>query len=171
MNIDNLPDFTSTEEFEPYDGVIGQRATQSLELGLNMDSKEYNIFISGKTGTGKTGYIVRKIEEHANKMPAPEDWCYVFNFQKPNEPLAISLKPGTAMKFKEDMANFIKYVAKEAPVFFNSQNYENEKHSIIDKYDKIMLTLTKNLSNKAKELDFDVRQASTGSSFYTFKGR
>jgi len=163
LNIENLPNFYSTEEFEPYDGVIGQkRATQSLELGLNMDSKEYNIYISGKTGTGKTGYIVRKIEDHANKMPAPEDWCYVYNFQNPSEPLAISLKAGTAVKFKEDIVNFIKYVAKEAPVFFNSQNYEDERNSIIDKYEKIMLNLTKNLSSKAKELNFDVRQASTG---------
>ena len=116
--MDNLPEFTSTEEFEPFDGVIGQkRATQSLELGLNMDSKEYNIYISGKTGTGKTGYIVRKIEEYANTMDAPDDWCYVYNFDKPSNPLAISLKAGTAMKFKEDLANFIKFVAKEVPIF------------------------------------------------------
>jgi lon-related putative ATP-dependent protease len=161
--MDNLPEFTSTEEFEPFDGVIGQkRATQSLELGLNMDSKEYNIYISGKTGTGKTGYIVRKIEEYANTMDAPDDWCYVYNFDKPSNPLAISLKAGTAMKFKEDLANFIKFVAKEVPIFFNSKNYDDEKHSIIDKYDRIMMEMTKNLSSKARELDFDVRQASTG---------
>lgn len=161
--MDNLPEFTSTEEFEPFDGVIGQkRATQSLELGLNMDSKEYNIYISGKTGTGKTGYIVRKIEEYANTMDAPDDWCYVYNFDKPSNPLAISLKAGTAMKFKEDLANFIKFVAKEVPIFFNSKNYDDEKHSITDKYDRIMMEMTKNLSSKARELDFDVRQASTG---------
>lgn len=161
--MDNLPEFTSTEEFEPFDGVIGQkRATQSLELGLNMDSKEYNIYISGKTGTGKTGYIVRKIEEYANTMDAPDDWCYVYNFDKPSNPLAISLKAGTAMKFKGDLANFIKFVAKEVPIFFNSKNYDDEKHSIIDKYDRIMMEMTKNLSSKARELDFDVRQASTG---------
>lgn len=161
--MDNLPEFTSTEEFEPFDGVIGQkRATQSLELGLNMDSKEYNIYISGKTGTGKTGYIVRKIEEYANTMDVPDDWCYVYNFDKPSNPLAISLKAGTAMKFKEDLANFIKFVAKEVPIFFNSKNYDDEKHSITDKYDRIMMEMTKNLSSKARELDFDVRQASTG---------
>lgn len=161
--MDNLPEFTSTEEFEPFDGVIGQkRATQSLELGLNMDSKEYNIYISGKTGTGKTGYIVRKIEEYANTMDAPDDWCYVYNFDKPSNPLAISLKAGTAMKFKGDLANFIKFVAKEVPIFFNSKNYDDEKHSITDKYDRIMMEMTKNLSSKARELDFDVRQASTG---------
>ena len=55
-----------------------------------MDSKEYNIYISGKTGTGKTGYIVRKIEEYANTMDAPDDWCYVYNFDKLSNPLAIS---------------------------------------------------------------------------------
>ena len=95
-------------------------------------------------------------------MDAPDDWCYVYNFDKPSNPLAISLKAGTAMKFKGDLANFIKFVAKEVPIFFNSKNYDDEKHSITDKYDRIMMEMTKNLSSKARELDFDVRQASTG---------
>ena len=53
------------------------------------------------------------------------------------------------MKFKEDLANFIKFVAKEVPIF-NSKNYDDEKHSIIDKYDRIMMEMTKNLSSKAE---------------------
>jgi DNA replication protein DnaC len=55
LKFDEMPDFDTTEHVENYDMVIGQkRAIQSIELGLNMDSKQYNIFISGKTGTGKT---------------------------------------------------------------------------------------------------------------------
>ncbi|WP_139903665.1 Lon protease family protein [Clostridium thermarum] len=163
LDISNIPQFESTEEIEPYDKVIGQkRAAESIDLGLNMESKEYNIYISGKTGTGKTGYIVRKIEEHANSMPTPEDWCYVFNFDNPNNPIAISLKPGTALKFKEDMQAFIKFVEKEVPVYFNSENYDNEKNSIVDKYEKMMVALTKELNSKAKKYGFSVKQASTG---------
>lgn len=163
LEVSSIPQFTSTEEFEPYDRVIGQkRAAESIDLGLNMESKEYNIYISGKTGTGKTGYIVRKIEEHANSMQTPEDWCYVYNFDNPNNPIAISLNPGTALKFKEDMTALIKFVEKEVPIYFNSENYENERNSIIDKYEKSLLALTKELNSKAKKYGFSVKQASTG---------
>jgi predicted ATP-dependent protease len=163
LDISDIPEFKSTEEFEPYDKVIGQkRAAESINLGLNMESKEYNIYISGKTGTGKTGYIVRKIEEHANSKPTPEDWCYVYNFDNSNNPIAISLNSGTALKFKEDMTAFIRFVEKEVPVYFNSENYDNEKNSIIDKYEKMLLALTKELNSKAKKYGFSVKQASTG---------
>ncbi|MDP4088469.1 MAG: ATP-binding protein [Bacillota bacterium] len=163
MEIKNLPHFCSTEDIEPYDRVIGQkRAAASIELGLNMESKEYNIFISGKTGTGKTGYIVRKIEEFAKDRPSPQDWCYVYNFENPNNPTAISLNCGTAVKFKEDMGTFIKFVAKEVPVYFNSENYDNEKNGIVDRYEKQLLNLTRELSGKAKKSGFNVKQASTG---------
>ncbi|MBC2580969.1 AAA family ATPase [Clostridium sp. DJ247] len=158
-----MPEFHTTENIECYDLVIGQkRAVESIELGLNMDSKEYNIFITGKTGTGKTGYIVRKIEEYAKKMPTPQDWCYVYNFEKPNNPMAISLNTGEANKFKEDMNLFIKHIMKEVPVYFNSENYESEKNNIIDKHEKLLLNLSRDLTMESKKRGFDVKKTPTG---------
>lgn len=163
LDIKGIPQINSTEDIEPYDKVIGQRrAAESIDLGLNMESKEYNIFISGKTGTGKTGYIVRKIEEFAKNKASAEDWCYVYNFDNPNNPAAISLNCGTAASFKEDMSAFIKFVSKEVPVYFNSENYDNEKNSIVDRYEKQLLTLTRELGSRAKKSGFSVKQASTG---------
>lgn len=159
----NIPKFQTTKDIEPYDKVIGQkRAVASIDLGLKMDSKEYNIFISGKSGTGKTGYIVRKIEEYAEKMPAPEDWCYVYNFDEPNAPIALSFKTETGNRFKEDMAEFIKYLSKEVPIHFNSQNYESEKNVIIDKYEKKLMNLNQQLNIQAKSHNFSIKQTPTG---------
>lgn len=163
FKLDEVPEFDTTERIEGYDMVIGQkRAVKSIELGLNIDSKGYNIFISGKTGTGKTGYIVRKIEEYAKNMPIPQDWCYVYNFENPNNPIAISLNTGKANKFKEDMKLFIKYVEKEAPIYFNSENYDNEKNNIISSYEKLLLDLSRELNIESKKRGFDVKRTSTG---------
>ncbi|WML34787.1 Lon-like protease helical domain-containing protein [Clostridium sp. OS1-26] len=152
FKLDEIPEFDTTERIEGYDMVIGQkRAVESIELGLNIDSKGYNIFISGKTGTGKTGYIVRKIEEYAKKMPTPKDWCYVYNFENPNNPIAISLNTSKANKFKEEMSLFIKYVEKEAPIYFNSENYDNEKNNIINNYEKLLLNLSRELNIESKK--------------------
>lgn len=163
FKLDEVPEFDTTERIEGYDMVIGQkRAVKSIELGLNIDSKGYNIFISGKTGTGKTGYIVRKIEEYAKNMPTPQDWCYVYNFENSNNPIAISLNTGKANKFKEDMKLFIKYVEKEAPIYFNSENYDNEKNNIISSYEKLLLDLSRELNIESKKRGFDVKRTSTG---------
>lgn len=163
LQLKEMPEFDTTEDVECYDMVIGQkRAVESIELGLNMDSKEYNIFISGKTGTGKTGFIVRKIEEYAKKNSTPEDWCYVYNFEKPNNPMAISFKTGKASKFKKEMDLFVKQIIKEVPVYFNSENYENEKNSIISKYERLLLNLSRELSTEAKKRGFSVNKTPTG---------
>ncbi|MDP4144756.1 MAG: ATP-binding protein [Bacillota bacterium] len=163
LKFEKVPSFDTTAEVNCYDGVIGQkRAVQSIELGLNMDSKEYNIFISGKTGIGKTGYIVRKIEEYAKEMSTPEDWCYVFNFEKPNNPMAISLNAGMANKFKEDMSKFIKQIAKEVPVYFNTEDYENEKNNIINEHEALLLNLSRGLSLEAKKRGFGVKKTPSG---------
>lgn len=158
-----IPEFDTTENVDCYDMVIGQkRAVESIELGLNMESKGYNIFISGKTGTGKTGYIVRKIEEYAKKMPTPEDWCYVYNFENPNNPMAISLETGKANKFKEKVNSLVKYIAKEVPVYFSSENYEIEKNRIIGEYEKFILGLSRELNIEAKKRGFNVKKTPTG---------
>ncbi len=163
LDFNNVPQFSTTEDIEAFEKVIGQkRAVESIDLGLKMDSKEYNIFISGKTGTGKTGYIVRKIQEYSKNMPAPPDWCYVFNFEEPNAPMALSFKTGTAVKFKEDMAELIKYLTKEIPVLFNSPNYETEKNSIMEKFEKQVMNLTQSLNNRAKNAGFSIRQTPIG---------
>lgn len=163
FQLDKIPEFDTTESVQCYDMVIGQkRAVESIELGLDIDSKGYNIFISGKTGTGKTGYIVRKIEEYAKKMPTPQDWCYVYNFENPNNPIAISLNTGKANKFKEEMRMFIKYVEKEAPIYFNSENYDNEKNNIISNYEKLLLNLSRELNIESKKRGFNVKKTSTG---------
>ena len=45
----------STAEFPACQGIIGQdRAIRAIQLGLNLKSHGYNIYVSGLTGTGKT---------------------------------------------------------------------------------------------------------------------
>ena len=46
--------FKTTDELEPTTDIIGQqRAIDSIQLGVEMPSKGYNIFITGLTGTGR----------------------------------------------------------------------------------------------------------------------
>lgn len=44
----------------------------------------------------------------AKKKKVPNDWCYIYNFDKPNEPIAVSLPAGQGKEFKNTMDAFIK---------------------------------------------------------------
>ncbi len=157
LSFDTLPMFSTTMEILPYENIIGQKqAIKSINLGLEMDKKGYNIFISGESGTGKTSYIIKKVEEYAKSLPDPSDWCYAYNFEEEIKPLAIPLLTQTATEFKEELDEFIASIFKEAPTLFNDKIYEQGKASIIEKYEKRNIHLSNELYNTAASLHFRV---------------
>ena len=44
---------------------------------------------------------------------SPNDWCYIYNFENPNMPVAVSLPAGQGKLFQETMDNFIKDIRKD----------------------------------------------------------
>lgn len=163
LNFDLLPQFQTTEEITPYKNIIGQnRAVKSIDIGLLMDKKEYNIYISGPSGTGKTSYIINKIEEHGKNLPDPLDWCYVYNFKDDHKPLAIPFPTGAAPRFKESIRIFINELYKKVPTLFDSKNYESAKRKIVEKYEKVVLNLSKEIYDKASEKNFTVDHDENG---------
>src|SRR5450432_142192 len=78
--------FRSTEELEPFDGLIGQdRALEAIDLGARMDKAGFNLFVLGARGSARHYTIGSLVERYAQALPAPADWIYVFNFAKPNQ--------------------------------------------------------------------------------------
>ena len=105
----NLFNFETTEELEPMVSGIGQeRGIKALQFGINVDIKGYNLYLEGPTGVGKTMYTKNYLNKISKKKKTPSDWCYVYNFNDPNEPIAISLPDGLGKEFKETMDTFIK---------------------------------------------------------------
>ncbi|MBK5240357.1 Lon protease family protein [Clostridium sp.] len=157
LSFDNLPMFSTTMEILPYENIIGQKqAIKSINIGLAMDKKGYNIFVSGESGTGKTSYIIKKVEEYAKDLPAPRDWCYVYNFEEEIKPLAIPLLTETATEFKKEFEEFIASIFKESPTLFNDKSYEQRKANIIEKYEKLSIHFSKELYDTAVPLHFRV---------------
>ena len=106
--------FETTENLEPVAAGIGQeRGIKALEFGLNVDVKGYNIYIEGPSGVGKTMYTRNYLEKISKKKKVPQDWCYIYNFENPNEPIAVSLPAGQGKEFRDSMDGFIKEIKKE----------------------------------------------------------
>ena len=84
--------FETTENLEPITTGIGQdRGIKALEFGVNVDIKGYNLYIEGPNGVGKTMYTKNYLRKIAKKKKVPQDWCYIYNFNNPNETIAVSI--------------------------------------------------------------------------------
>ena len=58
--------FATTDDVETQIGIIGQeKALRSLDFGLDINAKGFNIFALGETGTGKTTTIATMLKEKA----------------------------------------------------------------------------------------------------------
>ena len=100
--------FTSTKEIPDFDGIVGQdRAIDALSFAIAMNQPGYNMYLMGSNGLGKHTLLKQFLDKANAECTAVDDWCYVFNFDEPDVPRAISLPAGQGLKFKNDMLQFI----------------------------------------------------------------
>ena len=159
----NMFHFETTEELEPINDGIGQeRGIKALQFGINVDVKGYNIYIEGPSGVGKTMYAKNYLDSISSKKKTPSDWCYIYNFQNPNEPIAVSLPAGQGKEFQESMDGFIKEVKKDIKKTFNADDFEKEKALIKKEFeDKREVVMTR-LNEESQKHGFQVKSAQNG---------
>jgi len=155
--------FRTTAELTPLEGIIGQdRAVKAFDFGLAVKMKGYNIYMSGPSGTGKTTYARRSAEKLAATEAVPPDWCYVYNFQNPKNPIALSFPAGMGKRFKDDMSKLVTLFNKELQKAFRSEDYEKQKLDIVRAFEQQQDALFDELDEAAAEYDFQVKQTNTG---------
>ncbi len=143
--------FSTTAELEERLSALGQdRALSAVEVGINIQSKGYNLFCLGPEGTGKTSLVKRVLVNEAKKRPAPEDWAYVYNFEEPYKPQAISFPAGTAAEFAKDVDKLIENLSASVPAVLESDEYKAGLSIIHEKYKQHKEEYIKVLQKKAK---------------------
>ena len=155
--------FKTTRELEPFVGTIGQtRGIKAMEFGLNIDIKGYNLYLEGPTGIGKTIYAKDKLNAIAKTKPVPDDWCYVYNFENPNEPVAISLPAKMGREFTNDMTQFIENMKVEIKSAFNNQDFATEKANIEKSVEEKKVKLIEKLNRDATRQGFEIKNTPSG---------
>ncbi len=155
--------FETTKDLPFLEGTIGQaRALDAIDFGLSLESSGFNIFLLGENGTGKKSTIRSILEKQSLTRAVPSDWCYVYNFRNPDNPLAISLNPGQATVFQKDMEELIKVLRVEIPKIFESKEYEKHKSRIIEEFQKKQKEFFNGLEGEAQEKGFSIRKTVSG---------
>ncbi|MDU2197603.1 MAG: ATP-binding protein [Peptostreptococcaceae bacterium] len=153
-SLDDL-DFKTTEDIEPLGGIIGQdRAVTSIEFGLKMKHKGYNIYIAGVSGIGRTNYAKSLIKKNIKFNENLKDWIYVNNFRNNNEPVALSFKAGVGKEFKNDIDDIIEKLKVEIPKIFNSKEYENHNRLLMTELENNIHSIIDELNEFAKPKGF-----------------
>lgn len=155
--------FNTTDELEPISTGIGQeRGIKALEFGLNVDINGYNVYVEGPYGVGKTAYVKNYLGVISKKKKVPNDWCYLYNFDNPNEPVAVSLPAGQGKEFQASMNSFINEIKIDIKNTFNNEDFEKEKNLIKQEYETKRNLLLDQLNKKSAQYGFTVKSAQNG---------
>ncbi|MDE2861517.1 MAG: ATP-binding protein [Chloroflexota bacterium] len=155
--------FQTTADLPPLRAIIGQdRAVQSLEFGLGIRERGYNIYAAGQAGTGKTTAITEFLQERAASMTPPSDWCYVQNFRDPNHPRVIQLPRGTGRALQRDMRRLVEEAQRNISQSLESTEISNRKEEILQEFRRERENLFGRFNERARLNGFLVQTTTVG---------
>jgi lon-related putative ATP-dependent protease len=158
--------YETTAELTSLEGILGQKeATKAMEFGLKIEDPAYNIYLAGESGTGKTTYALGVLKQHAEDKQDHKDWCYVYNFESPRDPIALSFEKGMGKVFTKDMEKLIETLLDELRAAFESEEFEIGKNQIIDEYEIEKEALIQQIKKYGEEKGFKLKNSKIGMVF------
>lgn len=127
--------FQTTKDVENTSEVIGQeKAIEAILFALNMPDDGYNVFCLGSEGNGKKSLALQLTKKEALTRKAPDDWCYVNNFDFAHKPKAVRLPTGKGRIFAKDIEKFITEALNILPSIFEDNKYNKQVHMIQERF-------------------------------------
>lgn len=145
----------TSDDLKPYSDIIGQaRAVESIKTGLKIKSTGYNIFVTGRSGTGRITTIKHLMEQLEHDEPNLMDVCYVNNFKNEDCPLILTFPAGDGQRFKKDMAYLIDSMRKAVPKIFMSEDYKDRNSRIVREFENRQKELIQGFEEKLTKAGF-----------------
>ncbi len=114
---------------------IGQeRAEAAARFGLGMDQPDYNLFVLGEVGSGRSSLLKQAMQTTATSKAVPPDLCYLHNFDAPERPRALRLPAGQGRLLRQFMAQMTKSLQNEIPRLLDGQDFKAESERIEKTY-------------------------------------
>lgn len=162
--------FDTTDQLPDLKEIIGQdRALQALHFGISIQQAGYNLFVLGPTGLGKHTVVREYLEAQSKNRQSPADWVYVNNFEKPSQPIAISLPCGHAHIFRDDMQRLVEDLCSAIPNAFETEDYHLRTQEIEDELKNTIETAFSALAKEAQAQDIRLLRTPHGFAFAPMK--
>lgn len=123
--------FATTAELPLLSGMIGQqRAIEAVQFGIGIKQQGFNLFVLGPPGIGKYTMVRQYLEQQAQSLAAPPDWCYVNNFAQPHKPIMLRLPSGRGVEFKQDMERLLDDLLAAIPLAYETEEYQSRVQEV-----------------------------------------
>ena len=137
VNPDTLGFADTSELLEHTLPWIGQeRAESAARFGLEMEQTDYNLFVLGEVGSGRSSLLKQAMQDVASKRPTPPDLCYLHNFDTPKHPCAVRLPAGQGRLLRQYMAAMMKDLLTEIPLQLDGPDFKVESERIEKSYNE-----------------------------------
>ncbi len=155
--------FETTADIRPCEDIIGQdRALMSINMGLNLDHRGYNIFITGLAGTGRITTIKHLLEKMEKKNSIPPDICYMHNFRDKNMPVQIELDAGNGIRLAAEMDGLIFNLKRKIPSMFKSDYYQKSRSKVVEGYQEKQKAIVSSFEEKIGKEGFTMVNVQIG---------
>ena len=95
-----------------------------------MNQPDYNLFVLGEVGSGRSSLLKQAMCAVAAGKRVPPDLCYLYNFDAPERPLALRLPAGEGRLLRQLLAQAVKTLQDEIPQRLEGQDYKVESERI-----------------------------------------
>ncbi|MBU1691830.1 MAG: AAA family ATPase, partial [Gammaproteobacteria bacterium] len=138
---------------------IGQeRAETAARFGLGMDQPDYNLFVLGEVGSGRTSLLTQAMQAVAVERLVPPDLCYLHNFDTPERPLALRLPAGQGRQLRQLLLQMAKSLVTEIPQQLAGQDFKTESAHIEKAYKDEEAKAYAELSSFAEARNFSIHR-------------
>ena len=145
-------DFVDTSELEPLPPGLGQeRALEAIDLGISLPHRGYNLYLMGSAGLGKHALIEGVLAQRRRESPAPDDWCYVADFNNPQRPNALRLPPGRGRHLRADLRQLVEDLLNAVPAAFQGEDYSHRAEEIQKEFKAREEEAASTIGRKAKD--------------------
>ena len=164
--------FAATSELldQPLPWIGQGRAEQATRFGLAMDQPDYNLFVLGEVGSGRSSLLRLAMQAAAAKRAAPPDLCYLHNFDVPERPRALRLPAGQGRLLRQLMAQMMKTLQTEIPQHLDGQDFKAESARIEKSFKEEEAKAFAELEAYAEARNFTMHRES-GHLLFTLRGK
>ena len=160
----SLPRFdagTATEG-ELFDLSSHRRAREALEFGLSISDPRFNVFVLGIERSGRMTATLEFLKHATAKTPAPGDWLYLNNFQRPSEPRPVHVPAGTGREFRHRMTTAVRGLSEVLAEVLGGEEVRKRLETEQTRARTALEQTTSSLRAEAKEHGFDLVQTEEG---------
>jgi lon-related putative ATP-dependent protease len=158
----DLP-FELCSELEDAPGLIGQeRAVEALNFAVRIRAKGYNVYALGASGSGRHSMVEDLLRARAAGEATPPDWCYVNNFDDPQQPRGLQLPAGRGAGLAAATKKLVAELRAALPAAFERDEYRARHEAVEQQFKQRTEAAFGAVQEGAEQKDITLLRTPTG---------